>query len=658
MSQDSNNEEEKIVEEVNDEEIIEEVKEKKESKHIIVNMMLVILFIISLISFGILLIKKDTLVISIISGLILTMFTILYVVSSITYRRKKKGIIFLSSLLLISYFLISINNYFSFIELDIEGVPDFQGKSLTSVMKWADKNNITVEQDYEYSDMVDEYQVISQSIPSGTSLKKAKNMVVSISEGANPSKEIMVPSMKTWKSERVLNFILENHLNNVVVDFVESDQEVDTVIEQNTSGNMKRDDELKLTFSEGEELGYNEVKLIDFTNKSRFEVEFYMKQHHLNYEFKDDFSSKVKKGYAFMQSKKAGEVVKINDEKVEVTISKGPKIKVPDLEKMSLTDITKWAIKNKIKINFSDKYDDKIKENKVIEASSKKGDIIEQGSVLKVVISRGGLKMPSFKSLSDFYNWANKYEIAYEEEHEFSDKVPVGEVISYSYKTGEVIKNGDVIRVVISDGDKTSVPNLKGLSKNEAKNKLDKLGMKYSFIYNDSSEKKDTVIGQSIRAGSEISKGTSISITLSNGKKEGEAVNKRKTDDTPKKESEKKSTNNSNNSNNNSNSNTNTQKKEEQNNTPTPTPEPTPEPVSNCNSCTITGIKGVISTNIDGGYGAVSSALVSSIQAQCPGIKVNINGDDTSGKRSGLFISGFSGGTTDSCSTVSITLAK
>ena len=96
---------------------------------------------------------------------------------------------------------------------------------------------------------------------------------------------------------------------------------------------------------------------------------------------------------------------------------------------MSLTEITKWAIKNKIKLNFSDKQDDKIKENKVIEASSKEGDVIEQGSTLKIVISKGGLKMQNFKSLSDFYSWANKYN--YEEEHEFSDTVPAGEVIRY-----------------------------------------------------------------------------------------------------------------------------------------------------------------------------------------------------------------------------------
>ena len=34
------------------------------------------------------------------------------------------------------------------------------------------------------------------------------------------------------------------------------------------------------------------IKLIDFTNKSQFEVEFYMKQHQLNYKIERDFHKK------------------------------------------------------------------------------------------------------------------------------------------------------------------------------------------------------------------------------------------------------------------------------------------------------------------------------------------------------------------------------
>ena len=124
--------------------------------------------------------------------------------------------------------------------------------------------------------------------------------------------------------------------------------------------------------------------------------------------------------------------------------------------------------------------------------------------------------MPKFKSLNDFYEWAKKNNIPYLEEHEFSDKVKTGEVISYSYKEGEVIKNHSAITVKISDGSKKTVPNLKGLSKDEAVKKLDDLGLKYNFIYEDSDSDKDIVLKQSISPNSEISTGLTITLTLSN----------------------------------------------------------------------------------------------------------------------------------------------
>ena len=113
-------------------------------------------------------------------------------------------------------------------------------------------------QEYEFSDMIPEYKVISQSIDSGKSLSGITEIDISISDGPNPYKEIVVPSMIGWDAERVINYINDNYLENVVVEFVKSSKPVDTVIEQSSSGNLKRNDELKLTFSYGEELGYED----------------------------------------------------------------------------------------------------------------------------------------------------------------------------------------------------------------------------------------------------------------------------------------------------------------------------------------------------------------------------------------------------------------
>ena len=507
---------------------IEEIKKENKSykniaqikKNVFTNVVLFTVMLVSLLYFVIVLVDKDSSIGDLINSLIITVFSILFSIVGTTYKRNNKNLLLTSGFILLFYFLLNINNVFTFVKSPISTIPDFSNKTLTEVMKWASKNNILVNQDYEYSDMIPEYRIISQSIDGGKSLKGITEINISISDGPNPYKEIIVPNMIGWDDERVINYVKDNYLENVIIEFVKSNKAVDTVIEQSTSGNLKRNDELKLTFSYGEELGYDSFSLIDFTNKSKFEIEFFMKQHQLNYEFVPVFSSKIKKGYGVKQDIEPGKKVKINDTVIKVSISKGPKINVPDLTKMSVGEITEWAIKNKLKLEFKDAYDDTVDEGEIIKTDKNKDDILEQGSVISVTLSRGKLKMPKFNSMNEFIEWADKYGIKYEEQHEFSDKVDIGEIISFSYDTGDTIKNNDSITVTISDGKKIEVPNVVGQSKNSAISKLENAGLSYSVStkYSDSVA-KDKVISQSISAGSEVGAGTTVSIIVSLGKR-------------------------------------------------------------------------------------------------------------------------------------------
>lgn len=502
----------------------ETVQTKKRKRHPIVNLFLFLTLISSLAYFGIALWNgqnSSNFFGSLISSLLLVVFSILFIAICVTNPNRKKGTIFLGS-----FFLLLFNLFGGLTTLGVVNIPalgqveDFTGKSLTDVVKWTEKNKITLNQDYEYSDMVSEYNIISQDVEEGTKVKDVNELTVSVSEGPNPDKEIIVPDMDGWTSERVINYVLDNYLNNVDVSFVESDKAEDTVIEQNKSGSMKRSDELKLTFSLGEELDNSDVKMTDLTNKSEFEAVFYLKQHRIKYEIKKDFSKNIVRGNVSNQSVKAGNTVKVDsdDDKVTITISKGKSIKVPDLKKMSMVEITEWVVANKLKLEFTNQYDDSVKENEVISTNYSKGDKIEQGSTVKVVISKGSLVMENFKSFDDFKKWADKYNISYEEKHEFSEDVPQGEVISYSYKKGDTIKNGDSIIVTISDGKECKVPDVVGMSKSKAIDALEEVGLNYNFVTQSSSKSKNTVIKQSISAGSKVSSGTTITITISSGK--------------------------------------------------------------------------------------------------------------------------------------------
>lgn len=521
----------------------------KRKKHFFVNFILFLTLITSLGYFIVNLMNGQTSVdflATLLSGVLLVLFSILFVAASITNPRGKKGTVLLSGILLTLFNSIGILTTLGIVTIPAVGmVEDFSGKGLTDVVEWASKNNVTLVQDYEYSDMVSEYHIINQDVSAGTKIKDIKELTVAVSEGASPNKEVIIPTMVGWDTERVLTFVKDNFLSNVSVEFTESDKAKDTVIEQSKSGNLKRSEEIKLTFSFGEEKDKSDVTLLNLVNKSEFEAVFYLKQHSISYEIKHDFSNKIKRGNVAKQGKKAGDKIPVDSEdKLVLTISKGPKIKVPDLKKMSMTEITKWIIQNKLKLEFTDRYDDSIKDNEVIEVNHSKGDVIEQGELIKLVISKGKLVMQDFDSYDEFRDWADKYSINYEEKREFSDDVEAGKVIRYSYKKGDVIKNGDAIIVTISDGKKCEVPNLVGMSKNDIISKLKKLNLNYNFVYQASSKvAKDKAIKQSVSAGSEVSKGTTITITLSSGKASSTSSN-----------SNSNKNNNSNNSSNNNNS--------------------------------------------------------------------------------------------------------
>lgn len=498
-----------------------DTKDKKK-KNTIINILVILTIISCLGYFGGTILNGVNLK-DIVLALLLLLFTVFFVSVSVTNPSKKKGSNILALIVLIIYQAFGCLVMFNIIKMPtIKVMENLVDKSLSSAVKWTTDNKIDLEQIYEYSDVVSEYHVIYQNVKPGTKLKNVKKLILTISEGPNPSKEIIIPSMIGWESETVLKYIEDNHLTNIKVEFVKSTSKANTLIEQSKSGNVRRNEEIKFVFSYGEERDFSEIKLSNLTNKSKYEAMFYLAKNGIKYEFVYDFSDSIKKDNVISQNVEPGTMISLTGENVvtvKVTISKGPKIIVPDLKAMSVEDVTSWIIKNKLKVEFKDAYDENIAENKIISASHNKGDAVSEGTVITITISNGKLRMPSLKSLSEFREWATKYNINYDEQHEFSDSVAIGDVIRYSYKKGDTIKNNDTIIVTISDGKKISVPSVIGLTKSAAEAKLKSAGLNYNFVYRyNSNVEKGKVSNQSISAGSTVSAGTTVTVTISNGK--------------------------------------------------------------------------------------------------------------------------------------------
>jgi len=101
---------------------------------------------------------------------------------------------------------------------------------------------------------------------------------------------------------------------------------------------------------------------------------------------------------------------------------------------------------------------------------------------------------------------------------QYSDTVPEGVVISTDPKPDTSLKPGDTVTVVVSKGRAPiTVPDLSGLNINDARAKLQQLGLSAVEHYKESDQPRDTVIGQSPKAGTGAEKDDEIKIDVSEG---------------------------------------------------------------------------------------------------------------------------------------------
>lgn len=585
-----------------------------------------------------------------------TLFILLYVIKD---KSDKHLFLNIGLIFLVIYNVFLLNGNLNFINLKfLQKVPNFTDKSYQEIIKWSSKNNIIVNEDYEYSDTIKSNYIVYQS-DINKPLFKIKEIKVIVSDGKDPNKEVSIPDMSNMKFDDVIEFIEDNNLTNVKIEYEDSDLEEDMLISQSKVGNIRRNEEVTFTFSRGD-INTDEVTLKDLTNISKLRATSYLKKYKIDYELEDDFSDKIKYDFVISQSISKGTKIKTSDEKIKLTISKGKQIKVPDLDNMSLEEIIKWTNDNKIKLEVNKKYDDTVKKDKIISSNYKKGDSIKENDKLILTISKGNITMKEFSSLSDFINWAKNYSIPTSIDYEFSNSVPNGSIIGFSHKKGDVIKNNDTIVVTISNGDTTVVPNFIGMKKSLIVSKCNSMDLNCSFQYQDSSKAKDTAVRQSLSAGSKLAKGASISITLSSGKENTTSSSNNNNNTNNSNNSNKNSNNNNSSSNNNNNNSSNNNNN---NNSSSNTSSSTPEPQDTCQVKTITvgrELNNIIANPES--FNDVSSGLQSYFNSK--NVKVTIRSDSTSGMASGSVISGVNLGQQyktccpNDCTPYTIVLAK
>lgn len=427
-----------------------------------------------------------------------------------------KVYIFLSIMILLflSFYLVTDINLVSLPKEEV--IASYYNKDLKELKDFADKNNINLVIEYEYSDEIETGKIIRIDTEGISYVKDIKQIIVTISDGPNYDKLLIVPSMIGRNLDDLIEFINKNFMNNVTINFEISDSDKDTIISQDKNGEIRRNSDITFVISLGSEIS-DTVTMENLVGMKLFDAELWLKRNGIKYEIKYEFSDKSK-NEVLSQSTNKDEEINIKDTNITITVSAGVAIKIPDFKTMTVDDATNWIINNKLKVEFNEIYDENIETGKIIEQSIKENELVKENTLITLTISKGQIIMDEFKSISEFRDWANKYNVKYNETYDYSNNISKGEAISYSYNKGDIIDPDGVIYVKISLGKAVFIPSFVGKSKTDAQNTCNSLGIRCNFVTGTYTNYNSNVIyNQSRSVNSKVASGSSITLTLSKG---------------------------------------------------------------------------------------------------------------------------------------------
>ena len=213
---------------------------------------------------------------------------------------------------------------------------------------------------------------------------------------------------------------------------------------------------------------------------------------------------------------------------ITLTIGVGPgKASVPDLSNKTRDDAETALTQAKLTLNPSVAEQDVTDPNqvgKVISQNPQAGQEVAEGSQVSITIGKSqALKqVPDYtgKSFAEAKSGLTALGFKINKVEQQSDTVDKDTVITQNPNGGSVAA-GSVITVTVSTGsDQIQMPDLTGMTPDEAKSKLQSMGWTGSFNQTtDHSGKGDqgTIVKQNPQPGQKISKGQTVSISVSEG---------------------------------------------------------------------------------------------------------------------------------------------
>lgn len=392
-------------------------------------------------------------------------------------------------------------------------VPDFKEYKKKKIDSWAKLNDITIDYDFVFSKKFEKDTVIEQEPKPKTIISSGDTIKIKMSYG-EPVK--MMDLINKTEKEALLE--LEKNGLQAKVDYYYSD----TVKENTVTGqsidkntNVPKDSEVNLTVSLGG------IPAVNFQGKSLDEMKKWIadinsKGGNLKTEVTRVMSD-YDEGIIVKHNYKSGKLSVNTIFKIDV--SEGKQVMVPDLNKKNYDEVLLLAGDN-FNLEVVKRYNKSLSlKDLVFSQNLTPSKWVKKGSKLIVHISKGNrLQLGEYKNWTDLQKYIEGENliganITYNVTYQYSETQEGGTILSISEKEPTV---GTTLELVVSEGVGVMVPDLVGLSREEASKLIvNKLKENYIGEYNDIT--KDAVLSQSLTPNEIVPHNSEIDIVYSMG---------------------------------------------------------------------------------------------------------------------------------------------
>lgn len=303
-----------------------------------------------------------------------------------TYRKKRRLKFLIIALVSVVLIIASVFIYYTLSHVNI---PNLVGKSISESRIWADKHNITFNVKQEFNVEHRANTVIKQKNKPGSKVKKGGMYELTLSKGADPDEKIKLPDFKTMDIDQANEWIEKNKATsiNIVTKFddkVEARQFISFEIRDKTvkKDNYKRKDNAILYYSQGKEEFEKNISVIDFSKKTKQEIQSWAQENGAKVVFEEKPSSSIEKGKVVSQSVSKDTMVAKNEE-IKIVISTGVAVTVPDFNYMTMEKASDFKGMNVI---IRTRFSNSIKYGKLISQSVEKGKLVKDNSSKDIIL--------------------------------------------------------------------------------------------------------------------------------------------------------------------------------------------------------------------------------------------------------------------------------